>query len=93
MLHVEAVTEVSRTESDCPSVALVVVRAIASVQVEVPRFFGFLADDVDDSPYGIRAVERRCRSFYDFDAFHIVQVQAAVVDVVQSLARQAFAVH
>ncbi len=85
--------QASGAECGCGAVALFVVGAVAGVEIEAPRLGGVVAaDEIDHAADGVRAVERRCSSLYNLDAPDVVEVEAVVVDVVEGLSGEAFAV-
>ena len=92
VLHVGHGVEASPVESRRAAVPLFVVRAVASVDIYRPRLLRLAADDIHHAAHGIRAVERRRSPFHDFDALHVIHVQAAVIHVVERFARQALPV-
>ena len=75
-------------ESHRAAVPLLVVCAVAAVDIHRPRFLRLAADDVHHTADGIRTVEGRGGSLDDLDALHIIQIQAAVIHVVERFARQ-----
>ena len=66
--------------------------AVARMDIGRPRLEVLAADDVDDSPYGIRAVESRRGPLHDLYAPGVLKTHAAVVDVVHGLACHALAI-
>ena len=92
VLHVGRRVEPALIEPDRSAVTLFVVGAVAAVQVDRPRLLRLAADDVHHAADGIRPVERRDGPLDDLDAPDVVHVQAAVIHVVERLARQPLAV-
>ena len=66
--------------------------AVSRIDVSRPGLQVLAADDVDDTPDGIRAVERRRGSLHDLDTPSVVEAHAAVVDIVHRLASHALTI-
>ena len=92
ILHVGHRVEPALIEPDRAAVTLLVVGAVAAVQVDRPRLPGFTADDVHHTSDGIRPVERRSGPLDDLNAPDVIHVQTTVVDIVERFARQPLAV-
>ena len=80
------------SQSPCEVGAEVVSLEVRLV-VESPWLRALLCDDVHHTAAGIAAIERTGCSPHYLDVLHARHVQTGEVDVVQRLARQAFAIH
>ena len=58
---------------------LLVEVVVAGIDIGSPRFAVFTGDDVDDSGYGIGAIERRSSTLYYLDTSYIIQVQTTII--------------
>ena len=92
ILGVGQARELSGFESGGERADLLAEGAVAGVHIHGPRLRGLLRDYVHHSADGVGAVEGGGCTLDYLHSGHVVEVQAVVVDVVEGLPRQAFAV-
>ena len=84
----------SGIEAEASTVApLLVEVVVAGIDIGSPRFAVFTGDDVDNSSYGIGAIERRSCTLYYLDTSYIIQVQTTIIYIIHGFASQSLAIY
>ncbi len=73
-------------------IALIVVLAKASIDVECERLRASLRDNIDDTSCGIASIECGDWTFHDLNVVDITEDKSVEVDIVHILSRKPFAV-
>ena len=68
-------------------------RPVTGIDIDLPWFRGPCTDQIDHPAYGIGAIQRRSCTLDDLHSLHIVQIETAVVDIVQGLPCHTLPVH